>query len=161
VPVLVERDLQPAGELALLRIATSGPRRPDADEIDRAVADIVIAVAAEILRRKFPIARDQPFLDAAQQFDPAVAAVPAVQNQIEVAREIAEVFGKGRSRRVPGCPDRPLVVGQPPHLDETPLRTVETRMIRFAEIRQADELAVGAVAPAVIGAGKRGALRSS
>ena len=47
-----------------------------------------------------------------------------------------------------------LVVAQLRDLDETPLRAVELRMIGLAEIGDADQLAVGAVAPAVIGAGE-------
>src|SRR5947209_15454940 len=50
----------------LAHVAPTTARRPDAGEIDRAVADIVISVAAEILGRKFPVARDQPLLHAAE-----------------------------------------------------------------------------------------------
>src|SRR5260221_13873265 len=66
VPALIKRDLQPAGHQPLLHVAASAVAGSNADQIHRAVADIVIAVAAEILRREFPVARDAPFLDAAQ-----------------------------------------------------------------------------------------------
>src|SRR5439155_25625586 len=112
------------------------------------------AVAAEILRREFPVARDQPFLDAAQYFGAALAAVPAVEGEVEIAHEIAEIFEKGRRRRVPTGPHRALVEAQLWNLDQTPPRFVELLVISLAEIGDADQLAVGAVAPAMIGAGE-------
>ena len=132
------------------------PRWADADQIDRAVADVVIAVAAEILRREFPVARHAPFLDAAQDFGCRPRCRPSRRAEVEIARNVAEIFGKGRRRRVPGGPHRALVAAQLRHLDEAPLRPVELRMVGLAEIRHADQPAVGAVAPAVIGAGEDG-----
>ncbi|HXC14552.1 MAG TPA: hypothetical protein VNV39_17165 [Stellaceae bacterium] len=120
------------------------------------MADIVIAVAAEILRREFPVARHAPFLDAAQDLRTTVAAVPAVEGLVEIVGKIAEIFGEGGGRRVPGGPDRALVVAKLRDLDETPLRPVEGRVVGLAEIGHADQPAVGAVAPAVIGAGENG-----
>ncbi len=76
MPALVKRHLQPARHLPFLHVAPPAARRPDADEVDRAVADVVIAVAAEILGREFPVARDQPFLDAAEDFDTACRRRP-------------------------------------------------------------------------------------
>src|SRR5438093_5064363 len=92
---LIKRNLQPARQQPLLHVATAAAAGADADQIDRAVADVVVAVAAEIFCREFPIARDAPFLDAAQYLGAALAAVPAVQGQIEVAHEIPEVLEKG------------------------------------------------------------------
>ncbi len=137
-------------------VAAAGARRPDAGEIDRAVADVVIAVAAEILGREFPIARDQPFLDAAQHLGLALAPVAAVEDQVEIAGEAAEIFGERRRGRVPGGPHAAFVDAELRHLDQAPLRAVELRVIGLAEIRHADQLAVGAVAPAMIGAGENG-----
>ena len=142
--------------VALAHVAAAGARRPDAGQIDRAVADIVIGVAAEILGREFPVARHQPFLDAAQHFGLALAAVPAVELQVEVAGEVAEIFDEARRGRIPGRPDRALVVVHLRDLDEAPFLLVEPRMVGLAEIRHADQPPVGAVAPAVIGAGEDG-----
>src|SRR6059058_4037395 len=94
---------------------------------DRAVADVVITVAAEILGRKLPVARHEPFLDAAQDFGAAVAAVPAVERLVEIAGEIAEILAQRRRRLVPGGPDRALVDADLRDLDEAPLRAVEGR----------------------------------
>ena len=120
-----DRDMEFAAEQQFGHVAAAGARGSDAGEIDRAVADVVIAVAAEILRREFPVARDQPFLDAAEHLGLAFAPIAAVQDQIEIAGEIAEIFGKGWSRRIPGGPDRALVIAQLGYLDEAPLRAVE------------------------------------
>jgi len=88
---LRKTDLQPAGLLALLQIAPAGARGADPDQVDRAVADVVIAVAAEIFGREFPVARDQPFLHAGQDLAAALAAVPAIEREVEIAAEIAEI----------------------------------------------------------------------
>src|SRR3984893_19159324 len=93
---LIKRDLQPAHHQPLLRIAPPAATGPDADQIDRAMADIVVAVAAEILCREFPVARDPPFLDASQYLGATLAAVPAVQGQIEISDEFAETLEKRR-----------------------------------------------------------------
>src|SRR5207302_2315088 len=138
----------------LAHVAPSAAGRADAGEVDRAVADIVVGVAAEILGRKFPVARDQPFLHAAEYLGLALAPVPTIELQIEKACCFAEIFEKGRRRRIPRRPDRALVHRELRHLDETPLLPVELRMIGLAEERHADEAAVRAIAPAVIGAGE-------
>src|SRR5208282_3028348 len=118
------------------------------------MADIVVAVAAEVFGREFPIARDPPLLDSAQDFGAAFATVPAVQSQIEIANKVAEIFEKGRRLGVPAGPDGALVAAQLRDLDQAPLRFVELLVIGLAEIRHTDELPIGAVAPAVIGAGE-------
>src|SRR5260370_4102894 len=150
VAAVIERDVQPARHQPLLQVAPPATAGPDAAPIDPAVADGAIAVAAEILRREFPIARDQPFLDAAQYFGAALAAVPAVERQIAIAGEIAEIFEEGRGRRVPAGPYRALVKAELRYLDQTPLRFVERLVIGLAEIWHADQLAGGAVTPAVV-----------
>ena len=147
-------DVQFTADRQLCRVAPAGAARADAGQIDRAVADIVIAVAAEILRRELPVARDQPFLDAAEHLGLALAAVPPVEDQVEKGRELAEIFEKGRRGGVPGRPDRALVIVQLRDLDEPPLRPIELGVVGLAEIGDADEPAVGRIAPAVIGAGK-------
>src|SRR5439155_4432372 len=147
-------DVQLPRQPQLRHVAPAAAGGADADQIDRAVADVVIAVAAEILGLKLPVARHQPFLDAAQDLGAAVAAIPAVEGLVEIAGEIAEIFAQRRRRLVPGGPYRALVDADLRDLDEAPLRAVEGRVIGFAEERHADELAVGAVAPPVIGAGE-------
>src|SRR5262249_42057143 len=61
-----DTDVQLATGVALAQVAAAGARRPDAGQIDRAMADVVIGVAAEVLRRKLPIGRAQPLFAAAQ-----------------------------------------------------------------------------------------------
>src|SRR5580704_2530085 len=132
-------NMQFAAEQQFGHVAAAGAAGTDAGEIDRAVADVVIAVAAEILRRELPVARDQPFLDAAEHLGLALAPVPAIELQIEKASGIAKIFEEGRRRRIPGRPHRALVTGQLRDLDETPLRAVQGRVIGLAEKRHADE----------------------
>src|ERR1700693_3152891 len=99
-----DRDVQLPRQLQFRHVAPAAAGGADADQIDRAVADVVVAVAAEILGRELPVARHEPFLDATQNFRAAVAAVPAVEGLVEIAREIAEILDEGRRRLVPGGP---------------------------------------------------------
>src|ERR1700732_778785 len=154
VAAVIERAVHPARHQPLLQVAAAAAAGADADQIDRAVTDVVVAVAAEILRREFPVARDQPFLDAAQYFGAALAAIPAVESEVEIADKIAEVLEKGRCRGVPAGPHRALVDAQLRDFDQTPLRLVELLVVGLAERGHADQLAVGSIAPAVIGAGE-------
>src|SRR3954454_8226915 len=101
--------MQFPASIVLTGFAPTAARRADAGEIDRAVADVVVGVAAEILGRKFPVARHAPFLHAAQQFGLTLAAVPAVELQIEKPRERPEIFLERGRLRVPGREDRALV----------------------------------------------------
>ena len=151
---LREGDVQLARHIQFRHVAAAATGGPDADEIDRAMADVVIAVARKILRREFPVARHPPFLDAAQDFGAAVAAVPGIEGQVDIGQEIAEIFEKGRRLGVPSGPYRALVAAQLRDLDEAPGRPVQCAVIGLAEIGDTDELAVGRIAPAVIGAGQ-------
>src|SRR6202049_4266650 len=130
-----DRDVQLPRQLQLRHVAPSTAGGTDADQIDRAMADVVIAVAAEILGRELPVARHKPFLDAAQNLGAAVAAVPAVERLVEISGEIAEIILERRRRLVPGGPDRALVNAHLRDLDEAPLGTVELGMIGLAEER--------------------------
>src|SRR5262245_27534304 len=101
------------------------------------MADIVIGVAAEAFRRALRLARHHPFLDAAQHLGLALASVPAVELQIEIPGEAAEILDERRRRRIPGRPDRALVVAKLRDLDEAPFVLVEPGMIGLAEVRHA------------------------
>ena len=154
MPAIGQADMQFAPGEQFAHVAPATARRPDAGEVDRAVADVVISVAAEILGREFPVAGDQPFLHAAEYLGLALAPVPAVELQIEKACRLAEIFEKGRRRRIPIRPDRTLVHRELRHLDEAPLRAVELRVIGLAEKRHADKPPVCPIAPTMIGTGE-------
>ncbi len=64
------------------------------------------------------------------------------------------MFQKRGRRGVPTGPYSSLVAAQLRHLDKTVFRFIEFGMIRLAEERHAHQRAVGAIAPAVIRAGK-------
>src|SRR5215468_7237487 len=126
---LWKRDVQLTRHIELGHVTAATAGGPDTDEIDRAVTDVVIAVARKILGREFPVARHPPFLDAAQDLGAAVTAVPGLERQIDIRQEIAEIFKKGRGLRIPGGPYRALVLGQLRDLDETPGRAVQCTVI--------------------------------
>src|SRR4029453_14945738 len=58
-------DRQALGALALI-IPAATAAGADTHQIDRAMADVVISVANKILRRKFPVTRHVPLLDASR-----------------------------------------------------------------------------------------------
>src|SRR5581483_4366844 len=65
-----------------------------------------------------------------------------------------QVVEERRGIRVPAGPDAALVVDHLRNFDEPPLRLVQLLVISLFKEGHADELAVGAIAPAVIGAGE-------
>src|SRR5262249_16642164 len=58
VTAIGNADMETPADHPFRQVAPALATRPDADEIDRPVADIVVGVAAEVLRREFPVARD-------------------------------------------------------------------------------------------------------
>src|SRR5262249_807082 len=85
MPAVGKADLQPATDQPLAHVAASAAARPDADEIDGSMTDVVIAVAAEVLGRELPVTGDQPLLDSAEHFRSAFAPVPRIQPEVEIA----------------------------------------------------------------------------
>src|SRR5579885_2858718 len=116
------------------------------------MAHDVQAVAGEILRDELPVRWNQPLLRAAQQLGFAVAAIPRSQRQIERHPRLSQVFEKRRSGGIPRRPDGALVGCELGNLDQAPLRLVEWRLIGGLVLLNTDQAAVGAVAPAMIGA---------
>ena len=113
----------------------------------------VVAVAGEILRRELPVARHDPFVDAADQLD---AALPAVEEAVEVPRHLAEILAQRRRFGIEGGEPQALVLVELRHRHEAPLLAVELAVIGLLQVRHAGQPPVVAVGPAVIGAGKAG-----
>src|SRR3989441_6582936 len=151
MPSVREADLQPAGDEPLARIPASTAAGPDAHHVDRSVTDVVIAVAAEVLGGKLPVTRDEPLLDAPQNFGASVAAIPAIERQVEIASELPEILEKSRRLRIPGGPHASFVGRQLSDLHQAELRPVQLPVVGLSEIRHADKLSVGGIAPAVVG----------
>ena len=100
--------------LRLLQLVVAAPllsgscAGADTDEIDGAMARVVIGVAEEIFGRELPVRRKDPFMDA-DHLGAALASVPAIQRLIEMDLRIAKVGQELRCILVPGRPDRALV----------------------------------------------------
>src|SRR5712691_2889987 len=109
---LGKTDLQPAGHQPLLHIPASAATRTNAHHVYRAVADVMVTVAAKVLRRELPIAGNEPLLDSAQHLSAPLTAIPGIQREVQVTSEIPKVFQKRRGRRIPGGPDGPFVAAQ-------------------------------------------------
>ena len=154
MPAIGNRYMQLTRHIQLPIIPSALAARSRTDQIDRPVGDIVIRVAAEIFRRPFPVAWDNPFLHPAQQFRLAFAPIPAVQNQIEESVELPQILVKRRCRGIPIGPNRAFVVAQLRDLDQPVLRSVQLGVIRLPEERHTCQSTIGAKAPAVIGAGE-------
>ena len=111
----------------------------------------VIAIAGKIFSGEFPVARHDPFVDATDQFD---AAFAAIKESIEIPAHLTEVFGQSRRLRLEGGEPQPLVAVELPHRDETPALSIQFVVVGFSQIRHADQPAVIAIGPAVIGTGE-------
>src|SRR5262245_10197573 len=105
------------------------------------MADVMVAVAAKILCREFPVAGNEPLLDPTQHLGTPLTPIPGVQRQVQVAREVPQVFLQWRRRRIPGGPERPLVVCYLRHLHQAPFGLVELTMVRLSEKWYAHQLA--------------------
>src|SRR4029453_7549434 len=134
----------------LLHVAPPLSGGPDPGHVDRAVAHAVVAVAREVLGRELPVAGNEPLVDPADRLRAALAAIPRVEEEVEVELVATDVLGELRSRGVPGGPDRALVVLHPRDLDEPPAAPVELGAVGVLRERHAHQRAVGRVAPAVI-----------
>ena len=115
----------------------------------------MIAVAAEILRRELPIARHDPFVHAADHLDTALAAV---EERVEIPAHLAEILGERRCFEVEGGEVQTFVIVELRYGHEAPLLPIEFVVIGLFQIRDADQLAVIPVGPAVVGAGEAGGI---
>src|SRR5215469_1174358 len=113
----------------------------------------VVAVAAKIFGRKFPVARHDPFVHAADDLD---AALATVEERIQVPRHLAEILAQRRCLRVKGGEQQSLVAVELRHRGEAPALPLQFAVIGFLEIRYPYQPAVIAVGPAVKGAGEGG-----
>src|SRR6266567_7760000 len=111
----------------------------------------MIAVAAEILGGEFPVARHDPFVHAANDFD---AAFAAVAEGIQIPGHLPQILAQWRRLRVKGGKQQALVVVQLRHRVEAPALPVQFAVIGFLEVGHASEPPVIAIGPAVIGAGE-------
>ncbi len=116
----------------------------------------MVGVAHEVLGAELPVARHLPLLDPTQHLRAALAAVAAVEQQVQEEAHAAQVVVQRRRRGVPGGPDAAFVDGHLRHFDQAPLRPVELLVVALFERRNADQVAVQPVAPAMIGAGEGG-----
>jgi hypothetical protein len=129
--------------------------RADTDKIDRAMADVVIGVAHEVLRAELPIRRHDPFLNAAEDLRTTGAPVAAIEQNVELRTRFTEVPLERRRLRIPRREDRTLVVRQLRDFDQPPLRAIEHAVVERIRHRNTDELAVERIAPRVVGAGEQ------
>ena len=121
-------------------------RGADADHVDRAVAGVVIGIAEKILRSKFPVGRKNPFVHA-DDFRAAGPAIAAIQRLVEMDLRVTQISQEIRRIRVPGCPDRALVVMKLGDLDERPLVPVEIAFIEGLVERNAADASVRRIGP--------------
>ena len=114
----------------------------------------MIGVAEEILGRELPVGGKHPFVHA-DHLGAAFAAVAAIQRLIEMDLGVAEIGDEIGRVLVPGRPDRALVVAELGDRDQRVGIPVQHAVIQRPVERNALQLAVGGVGPAVIGAGEQ------
>jgi hypothetical protein len=121
--------------LRLIQLSIAAPlhsnpgARTDAHQIHGPVAHVVVCIAQKIFRGEFPVAGNVPFLDSRQNFRSPFAPVAAIQEIIQMSPRISEVVEEGRRRRIPGRPNRALIIFQLGNLDQSPLRFVEASLL--------------------------------
>ena len=81
---LWERDVQSRGPLPFLHVAPAAAAGALAHHVHGAVADVVVAVADEVLGRELPVAGDDPFFYSAEDFHLSASPVPGIQKEIEI-----------------------------------------------------------------------------
>jgi len=114
---LRERDVQLARQQQFRHIAAAVAGRPDADQIDRAVTDIVITVPGEILGGKFPIARNASLSECRTESRCRRRCRPRRRGSGRgSARNRRDIQGRA-ALRGPGGPYRALAEAQLRHLD--------------------------------------------
>ena len=112
----------------------------------------VVAVTSEIFRREFPVARHDPFVDAADHLD---TTLTAVKERVEVPSHFAKILAQRRRRRIKGGEPQALVIVDLRHCCQAPAVAIQFIVVGLFHIGHADKPAVITVGPAVIGAGKR------
>src|SRR5438105_332692 len=110
-----------------------------------------LTCAAEILGRELPIARHDPFVNAADHLD---AALAPVEEGVEVPAHLAEILAQGRRRRIEAREEEPFVLVELRDRHEAPALPIQFVVVSLFEVGHGDQLAVIAVGPAVISAGK-------
>src|SRR5512145_937223 len=93
-------ERQALGALALV-ISAAAAAGANTHHIDGAMADVVVRVTNKILRRKFPVTRHVPLLDASQYLRAALSAIPAVEQHVQVHFHLAEILKEWRCLLVP------------------------------------------------------------
>src|SRR5271156_1919752 len=84
------------------------------------------------------------------------AALAAVDKRVDVPGHLAEILAQRRRLGIKGGKVQALVALQPCDGRQTPALAVQLAVIGFLEVRHADQAAVIAVGPTVIGTGKGG-----
>ena len=113
----------------------------------------VVGIAGKIFGTELPVAGDDPALRGPENLDTALAAV---EEEVEVPGHLAEVFQQRGGVGVEGAEVEALVVVDLGYGSEAPLAGVQLVVVGLFQAGDGDELAVGTVGPAVVGADERG-----
>ena len=82
---------------------------PDANQVDRAVTDVVVGVAEKIFGGEFPVTRDDPLVHTHQYLGSPFSAVATVQRQVQMRTSVAQVGHQIGGMRIPRRPHSALV----------------------------------------------------
>src|SRR5215469_13019392 len=113
----------------------------------------VVAIAAEIFGREFPVARHDPFVHAADHLD---AALATVKEGVEIPGHFAEILAQRWRLGIEGGEVEALVAVELRYRFEAPLVSLQFVVVGLLEPRHTDQPPVIAVGPTVIGTGEAG-----
>ena len=84
VPQGWKRGSDPLRGSPLVGVPAASAAGPNADQVHRAMADIMIGIPGKILGSKFPVAGHEPLLHPTDHLGATLAPIPAVQHRIQV-----------------------------------------------------------------------------
>jgi hypothetical protein len=112
----------------------------------------VVLVAGELFCREFPVAVDEPFLYAPDNFG---AAFAAIEHPVQIPFHIAKVFQQRGGRCIPVGENQPLITLNAGHFVQAPVGFTQPLRVGARLQRHINQFAVDTVRPSVIWAGKR------
>ena len=113
----------------------------------------MVPVPNKALGRELPVAGHNPLVQAWEHLN---AAFVPVEEGIQVPSCLAQVLAKRRRVGVEGGEQQPLVAVQLGHRGQTPLIRVQLAVISLLEAGHGNQLTVGPVGPAMVGAHEAG-----
>jgi hypothetical protein len=111
----------------------------------------VMAIATQVFGRKFPVARDNPFIDPLENLD---SAVDPVENRAQIPSHFSKVFKQWRRLRIKSRENHSRMDVQLRNGNQAEFGSIQFAVICLLEVRDDDQSTVIVIPPTVISAGE-------